>query len=175
MRNLFSDFSSNLSTSYSPNSFQQKYPCNYQTNQQLESTSPNKPYEIIKNGELVGYFWYQGNSIDLIFDISGTITLLASDEYITVNDIANSLRFEATFYDFRGMNVLQFSNDPIAEHKLIVEVPNGVNNAKVTIQIDAEISAKLTKGVYKMTLVASHPCGYRETLFNNESAMFEVR
>lgn len=129
--NLFEQFT-NISTTYSPNSFQQKYPC-AQSDTKLESTCPNKPYEIIKDGKLVGYFWYQGNSIELTFELSGTITLLSSDMYLTVQDIAKTLQFEANIYDFRGVRILEYSNNITSEKQLIVDTENGVDNITVTI------------------------------------------
>ena len=114
MSNLFEEFP-NPSTSYYPNRFQQKYPCNHVTNN-LESTCPNKPYEIIKDGKLVGYFWYYGDSIDLTFELSGTVTLLASDTYLTIQDIVDTLQFEANIYDFRRVKVLEYTNDGIGDN-----------------------------------------------------------
>lgn len=171
--NLFSDFK-NVSTSFTPNNFQQRYPSMNLQNS-CDSTAPNRPYEIIKNGQLVGYFWYQGNSIDLVFDISGTITLLNEASYLTVSDIINTLSFEANLYDFRGMKVLEYTNSILSDKQLVVDTSCGLDNATVTMQIDSETSAKLVKGVYKLELIASHPTGYRETLFSRDSAMFDVR
>lgn len=173
--NLFTEFA-NISTTYSPHSFQQKYPAfNTPQNNQIESTSPNKPYELIKNGDLVGYFWYQGNSIDLVFDISGTITLQSVDKFWTVNDIAKTLQFEVYMYDFRGIRILEYTNNNLTEKQLLVDVVDGLDNATVTVQIDSATSAQLAKGVYKFELIASHSSGYRETLFSKDSAIFEVR
>ena len=95
--------------------------------------------------------------------------------YLTVQDIAKTLQFEANIYDFRGVRILEYSNNITSEKQLIVDTENGVDNITVTIQIDAETSSKLVKGVYKVDLVASHVSGYRETLFTKDDAIFEVR
>ena len=174
--NIFSN-GTNMNTAYIPNFFQPKYPCK-EPNSGIQQNVATKPYEVRDvNQELVGYFWYFGNSVDLVFNLTGTITSEPDDTYISVNDVLNSLDIKAAFYDFRMDKVLEYSNAPNAEYKLIVAIPNteSVDGATITISIDNEASQKLVRGTYRLELVASHISGYNETLFSTRTCTFEVR
>ena len=89
-------------------------------NPSIQEVNINKPYELWKNGILKGYFWYYGNSVDLVFNLKGQISLTGMDAYITVNQLLKSLMFTGTIYDFRHSKILEFSNDPSAEYRLEV-------------------------------------------------------
>jgi hypothetical protein len=75
--------------------------------------------------------------------------------------------------------VVTFCNKPSAKNqiKLVSSVTDdGAINIEAIIDINAEISNTIfNKGVYRLSLVASHPCGYCETLFGTDSCIFEVR
>ena len=121
MNSMFSNFT-NLETTYQPNAFQPSYPFASKQDK-IQSVNINKPYELLNaDGTLKGYFWYKGNSVDLVFNLEGEITLLAQDQYLTASDIINQLQLVANIYNFRMEPVLQFSNSIDAKNKLIVEI-----------------------------------------------------
>ena len=49
------------------------------------------------------------------------------------------------------------------------------NNVTVTLSISGELSQKLVKGVYYISLIATNISGYNETLFDVGACKFEVR
>ena len=153
---MFENFQ-NIPTSYTPNNYQNKIT----DNTSVQSVSPNKPYEI-KNalGEVTGYFWYYGNSIDLVFDIQGEYTTPVS--YITVEDYLSQFSIVATLFDFKWNIVHQ--------QKL------SLNGTQVTLSIDTELSSKLVKGKYRIQLVAiNEEARCSETIFSADSCILEVR
>ena len=157
----------NLNTSFTPNPYAPQYPpMGNHNNNQIIQNNPNKPYEVTDDrGNLTGYFWYYGNSIDLVWDIVGEATSYDSSTYI---DIAHVLAYNiitATIYDWRHQVV-----DKI---KLIPKIEN--NNVSVILPINGELSQKMVKGVYTIDLVASNVQGYNETLFDTGVCKFEVR
>ena len=172
---MFSNFT-NMSTTYTPNPFQPNYPSALINNSNNEATPVklNKPYEILSPDRktVLGYFWYQGNSVDLIFNLSGEITLEETDNYLDANDVINSLTLVSTIYNFRYEPIMQFSTDPlISKNPLIV----ASDKSTITMSLTNELSAQVVKGVYHIDLVASLANGYNETLFNSENIKFEVR
>lgn len=178
---MFSNFN-NIDTTYQPNPFQPKYPTNCCTNNAVPA-SPNKPYEILSadKSKVLGYFWYYGNSVDLIFDFSDSVYGYTSENIssyenkpiaILVEELLPQLKLEATIYNFRYEPILKFSNDFIISNNEIK-----IDKDKVIISITSELSSKLVKGVYSLDLIATHNDGYHETLFSSQQneLKFEVR
>ena len=91
----------NINTSFTPNPFAPQYPP-VKTSQQIIQNNPNKPYEVVDSrGNLTGYFWYYGNSIELVWDIIGEATYGQSNQYINVSDVVAYNTIIATIYDWR--------------------------------------------------------------------------
>ena len=127
--------------------------------------NPNKPYEVVDaRGVLTGYFWYYGNSVDLTWDIIGEVTT-TQDNYVDVVDMIKYLIITATIYDWKMCKV--------EEVKLIPTIED--NKVSVTLSINGELSQKLVKGIYEISLTASNAQGYNETLFDTGVCKFEVR
>lgn len=177
MNSMFSNFT-NIDTTFQPNAFQPGYPF-VQQNQAIQTVSVNKPYEILNaDRTLKGYFWYYGNSVDLVFDLEGEITILPGDQYLTIADVLKTLQIKAIIYNFRMEPFIEFSNAIEAQNQLQIiygEQNEGLDGTKVIMQLSNEISSQLTKGVYYIELVAMSPSGYNETLFSADSCTFEVR
>lgn len=155
----------NINTSFTPNPFAPQYPP-VKTSQQIIQNNPNKPYEVVDSrGNLTGYFWYYGNSIELVWDIIGEATYGQSNQYINVSDVVAYNTIIATIYDWR--------------HQIIEKIkllPNIVDdNVTVTLPINGDLSQKLVKGVYTISLTMSNNQGYNETLFDTNVCNFEVR
>lgn len=179
MNSMFQDFT-NLNTTYIPNTFQPGYPP-IQKDSAINLVKINKPYEILNaDRTLKGYFWYYGNSVDLVFDLEGEITLLSTDQYLTIADVLKTLQIKATIYNFRMEPILEYSNSIEAQNQLEIiygEENNGLDGTKIIMQINNEISSKLVKGIYYIELIAMSPSGYHETLFKADPdiCLFEVR
>ena len=156
---MFENFQ-NIPTSYTPNNYQQNYSQQEDTN--ISSINNNKPYEMrdIK-GDLIGYFWYYGNSIDLVFDIEGEYTTPTS--YIDVADYLQNCTLIATIFDFKWNIMYQ-------------EILSPKDNTAI-LSLNSEKSSKLIKGKYTIQLVATHPTGYNETLFaaDPKNCILEVK
>lgn len=68
MASMFDSYD-NLSKNYIPSNM------NFKKNQAQTATS-NKPYEEVNDlGELVGYFWYEGDTVDIALDLYGELTV----------------------------------------------------------------------------------------------------
>ena len=178
---------SNFNNTCGPNPFQNTYPLQ-QLNKAVPA-HPNKPYEILSadKSKVEGYFWYYGNSIDLIFDFSDSEYgytseygyLDPNDNFsnskpvaILVEELLPTLILNATLYNFRHEPILIFSTDSLVSKNRIE-----VKGTKVIMVITNELSSQLPKGKYCLDLNASHLDGYNETLFNSEmnKLYFEVK
>lgn len=177
---MFNSFS-NIDTSCSPNGYPPKYPLLCQE-EKIKSINPNKPYEVLNSdGTLKGYFWYYGNSVDLVFDIIGEITLEDNDYYLDISQVINTLEVSATLYNHRHESILYFSNGLDAEYPLKMKLKSLEDSSeKISIEVKIPITKdmsmlKLPRGNYHLDLIVSHPGGYCETLFDVDSCTFEVR
>lgn len=160
---MFDNFN-NVKTTYQVNPYAPQYPPQKMPTQIVQN-NPNKPYEVVDaRGVLTGYFWYYGNSVDLTWDIVGEVTT-TQDNYVDVVDMVKYLIITATIYDWKMCKV--------EEVKLIPTIED--NKASVTLSINGELSQKLVKGVYEISLTASNAQGYNETLFDTGVCKFEVR
>lgn len=160
---MFDNFN-NVKTTYQVNPYAPQYPPQKMPTQIVQN-NPNKPYEVVDaRGVLTGYFWYYGNSVDLTWDIVGEVTT-TQDNYVDVVDMVKYLIITATIYDWKMCKV--------EEVKLIPNIED--NKASVTLSINGELSQKLVKGVYEISLTASNAQGYNETLFDTGVCKFEVR
>lgn len=160
---MFDSFN-NIKTTYQVNPYAPQYPPQKIPTQIIQN-NPNKPYEVVDaRGVLTGYFWYYGNSVDLTWDIVGEVTT-TQDNYVDVADMVKYLIITATIYDWKMCKV--------EEVKLIPTIED--NKVSVTLSINGELSQKLVKGVYEISLTASNAQGYNETLFNTGVCKFEVR
>ena len=148
----------NINTQYVPNNYQNSYGYN-SCNDSMQTSTPNKPYEIKdQRGNITGYFWYQGDSVNLSFDIVGEFT--DDDNYIDVENVIVGCKVTLTIFDFRYNIVHQESKQAMKT----VEFPIG-----------NDISCKMPRGKYTISLVISNDTGYSETLFNTDTCTFEVR
>lgn len=65
----------NLADNYIPNNLTNAFPC-YSTPSKLDPVVASKPFEEYNaKGELVGYFWRQGETLNLEFNIEGVVTI----------------------------------------------------------------------------------------------------
>ena len=160
-----------------------KYPyCNNQINPQYSIASPNRPYESrALDGSLKGYFWYYGNTVDLVFNLTGELTL-EDGTYFSADEVIKSLLVVCSIYDHRNTCVMQFSNSNIGyplEFQTILHQDEDSNinsvSGAVIVGITADKSVKLPRGVYTIDLSVSRGYDYSATLFSRSSCTFEVR
>lgn len=92
---------------------------------------PNKPYEEINaKGELVGYWWNYGDTINLDFNLSGYVTVDGSNNYIDVLSFIQNKQINITLYNFRHEQItnmlfkgsdykdLKYDIIPVNEHTI---------------------------------------------------------
>ena len=155
----------NLNPQYTPNNYQ-TCAC---TNKNIEKAVPNKPYEVYdQSGNLIGYFWYYGNSFVLTFDVVGEATFYENDSFVDVFDVLKDCNTTLTVYDNWWNIVYQNTK----ESKELIKTDSGCS---ISFEITEEISKTLLKGKYRMELVVSNKLGYNETIFANDTCIFEVR
>ena len=153
----------NLNTSFNPNNFMQQCPSQ---NNNIVSNNPNKPYEVLDTQRnLIGYYWYYGNSVDLTWDIIGEVTSEEASQYVALKDMIAYLTLTATIYDWRHEIIEKVKLNPIIKD----------DNVSVTLSINNNLSNKMVKGIYRIELVASNVQGYNETLFSADTCKFEVK
>lgn len=161
---MFDSFN-NIKTTYQVNPYAPQYPPQ-KIPTQIVQNNPNKPYEVIDaRGVLTGYFWYYGNSVDLTWDIIGETTFEEGNSYLDIIDSIKDKDILVTIYDWKFQEVYK--------SKLI---PNIIrDNITVTLSINGELSQKLVKGNYRISLTLLDSLGYNETLFDTDVCNFEVR
>lgn len=161
MIDMFTNYQ-NLSEYYIPNNLS-KYldkPISYT---KLNPTELTKPYELYNaKGELEGYYWYYGQSINLDFTITGEIVLKdnsENDSYISVEDYLSDKSFRLRIYNFRY---------EIIDEMLFPGVLNPI------FEIDSEKSKKYAKGIYycSLEIIYNDIC---ETLFGPEDCKLLVK
>lgn len=156
----------NLKTSFTPNPYAPQFPPLNQPSQ-IQQNNPNKPFEVKDvRGNLTGYFWYYGNSVDLVWDIEGEVISADSNEYVDVAGMIKYQTITATIYNWK--------KEVIDSIKLLPNIDEN-NNVTVRLPIQGELTQKMVKGTYTIDLVASNAQGYNETLFDTGVCNFEVR
>ena len=162
-------FSSNISTTY---------PTTYGTvtdEPKLDVVNVNKPFEIRDRlGNIDGYFWYQGNSVDLVFNLDGYV-VLSGDKYNSIGEVIRALDFEAKILDHRNNTVMKFTNSPYDVNKLTVNVDEDIEKCSVTLPLTSDKSSQIAKGRYRIELIATLGYEYHETVFPASTCIFEVR
>lgn len=99
---LFDNYQ-NINPNYVPNNIvPPPNPCK----PKLEPCKPIKPYEEYNaEGELVGYYWHYGDTINLEFNVSGEVTIINGESFISAVDFLSNKYAVMTVYDFRGQVV----------------------------------------------------------------------
>lgn len=151
----------NIPQNYKPNNIKpnDKLSCAYPTNK-IEPYKPILPYEEYNaEGDLIGYYWYYGDELNLEFNLEGEVTLIDSNTYISAEDFVKDKKIIIRLLDFR--------NNIIAEK---------VFDASTTIifPIDKELSKKMVKGVYYCD-VTLYNDEFNKTIFSNRDAVFNVK
>ena len=103
MIDMFTNYQ-NLSDTYIPNNLSE-HKCKPESYTKLSPIDTSKPYELYDaKGELEGYFWHYGETINLDFSITGEIILddgSLSGDYIDAADFLKDKLYAVKLYDFR--------------------------------------------------------------------------
>ena len=98
MASIFDNYD-NLKEQYIPSNMNNK-PCPPPPNPKLDPAIPKKPYcDYNAKGELVGYWWPYGNTVNLEFELSGEAT--TDDTYFDVRDFIKNKQIQIKLYNFR--------------------------------------------------------------------------
>ena len=98
MASMFENYE-NLSSQYIPSNIA-KAPINIDA--PCKPTIPNKPYEEVNaNGELIGYWWNYGDTINLDFNLSGYVTADGNNKYIDILDFIVDKQINIRLFNFR--------------------------------------------------------------------------
>lgn len=176
----------NLNNIYSPNNNCPPPPkpeCN------LEPCFPNKPYiEYNAKGEMIGYWWYQGNTINLEFNIEGEVTFTEGESkeisnidgmnatqtggYISAEDFLKDKEVTIKLMNFRHEIVKYKDIDDSI--KCAIQKFSGSQGTKYIFVIDDLLAKQLGKGNYYLSLAISNE-GYNETIFYQESCGITIK
>lgn len=152
----------NLSDTYIPNNLSE-HKCKPESYTKLDPCELTKPYELYDaKGELEGYFWYYGETINLDFSITGEIILddgSLSGDYIDAADFLKDKLYAVKLYDFRF-------------NEVYTQVGQASDN--IIVSIDKELSQKLVRGIYYCSLEISGK-NYLEKIFDSTDCKLLVK
>ena len=127
----------------------------------LDPCIPNKPYaDYNAEGELIGYWWYYGDAVDLQFDIDGEVVYEGSEQYIPVGDFLKDKQIIVRLFNFR--------REMIAEKFY-------PGSTQIIFSIDKELSKKLVKSVYYCSLLITNNEDLNYTLFYQSDCTLTVK
>ena len=143
-----------LNNNYVPQNKKPIPPCSPE-NSVFEPLRPRKPYEEINaKGELIGYYWYYGDTVNLDFTIEGDI-------YGSVESFLQDKVIRIELYNFRGE---------------LITFKTFEGSTNVIFPIDEELSKKLVKGTYTCSLsVLNSLTGMNKTLIHQEDCTLIVK
>ena len=96
------------------------------------------PYtEYNAEGDIVGYYWYYGDTVNLVFEIDGETTVEDKLEYVDVSDTLEGMKAKIDIYNFRYENIYSYTTDASTE---------------ITLSIGKDLSNTMIKGIYYITL-----------------------
>lgn len=153
----------NLNNQYTPNNLCSNIPQPPCPNKCdcLEPCKPNKPYEEYDaKGELVGYWWYQGDTINLEYNIEGEVTVEGSSNYITAEDFLADKQVTIKLYNFR--------REVIAEKTF-------EGSTTIIFPIDKELAKILVQGVYYSSLEIWMGEDFNKTLLKQDECTLTIK
>lgn len=136
---------------------------------------PNKPFESYdENGNVVGYWWYEGDTVTLDFSIGGEVTIdqeiieVINGEtitknipvYVPINDFIKDKTITFNMYNFRGEVVLTQDFE---------------GSTKVLFEIDQEMASILTKGTYTISLLLWNGESFNKTIYSKEDCIITIK
>lgn len=126
-----------------------------------------KPYEYERPfedynaaGELVGYWWYEGDQLVLEFEIDGEVVIEDEQLYIPAEDFVKGKFLTLKFYNFRMEEVLSRTYD---------------GATTITFDIDKEITKIFHKGVWHCSLDLWDGNSFNRKLYLSEYCTLTVK
>ena len=151
----------NLANNYSPNNICSGPPKCHPDEQKLNPCNPNKPYsEYNIEGELVGYFWYYGDAVDLEFNIDGQVTYEGNDSYVTAEDFLKDKQIVIRLFNFR---------------RELLDERYYKGSTKVIYSIDKDFSKKLVRSTYYISVLVTNSNDLNYTLFAQQDCTLIVK
>lgn len=125
----------NISTQYTPSNLDNCPKKPNKCNPMLKPLQPVKPYEEYNaEGQLIGYWWVYGDTINLEFDLSGYVTIDDDDTYVEIRDFIKDKEIYVQLYNFR--------HEQIASMNF-----NGSDYQEVTYSVAKKVN-RFTQGIY---------------------------
>lgn len=148
----------NIDSKYTPNN-SDYCKCN------LKPARPNKPYEEYDiSGNLIGYWWYYGNTVNLEFNIEGEVTYEGNDSYVSAKEFLKDKQIEIKLFNFRREEIIS---------KIFKDQED---MSTVIFEIDKDLSEELVRGVYYCSLVVLNNDGtYIQTLLDLDNCTLRVK
>lgn len=139
------------------------------------SNRPNKPFESYnEKGDVIGYWWYEGDTIALEFTIDGEIiidqkvveningedVIRIVPTYIPVEDFIKNKVLTFTMYNFRGEPIITKDFE---------------SSLDVAFNIDGEYTKLLTKGSYTVSLTLWDGETFNKTIYSKEDCVITIK
>lgn len=100
MASIFDNYD-NLSNEYIPSNMN-KPPKPPKANPYFDPAAPKLPYcDYNAEGDITGYWWPYGNTVNLEFNLDGCVTVEGSKNFITVRNFIKNKQIKVTIYNFR--------------------------------------------------------------------------
>lgn len=125
---MFENYNNDL-TDYVPNNL------SYRGKKIYPYPIPYTEYNV--EGDIVGYYWYYGDTVNLVFEINGETTIEDRLEYVDASDTVEGMKAKIDIYNFRYENIYSYTTDASTE---------------ITLSIGKDLSDKMIKGIYYITL-----------------------
>lgn len=130
-------------------------------NPNLKPYKPEIPFEDYNaHGELVGYWWYEGDQIQLEFNIEGEVVIGDSENYITAEEFLQNKKITFKLFNFRREEIISTDYDA---------------STTITFTIDEVLAKKLKKGVYYCSLDIWDGIAFNRTIYTQESCSLTIK
>ena len=144
----------------------------------LDHIKPNhhvRPYDYKlpftdynKEGEITGYWWYEGNQLVLEFEIDGEVVIEGADVYSEARDFLKDKTTTLKFFNFRGEQI--YSRDYSYD-----ELKDEGDHLSLLFFIDEKITKMFHKGVYSCSLEVTRGNEFALTIFDTHYATLTVK
>lgn len=165
----------------------------------VEPCTPPQPFaEYNVEGTQVGYWWYYGNSVNLVFDIEGEVVQELKEE-TPATEIENEItpmntglivpadefllgkKATIKLYNFRREPLDSIISGQctaiydIEKENPHIEIDSDKHMVSIEFPIDIELSKKLVRGNYYISLEVSDTLDFDRTLFYQNDCVLTVK
>lgn len=121
----------------------------------------DKPFEDYNaHGELIGYWWYEGDLVSLEFNIEGEVIVADSNEYVTAEDFVKGKTLTLKLLNFRREEIYSVDYE---------------GNTTITFDINDEIAKMLKKGIYYCSLDLWDGVNFNRKIYSPEDCTFTIK